>query len=75
MHIILYGPSGAGKTTVGKFLAVNLNLPFVDLDAEIERAAGQSIPDIMTEKGENFFGILKLLRLNWLFQPLRKLLP
>ena len=55
MHIILYGPSGAGKTTVGKFLAVNLDLPFVDLDAEIERAAGQSIPDIMTEKGEDFF--------------------
>jgi shikimate kinase/3-dehydroquinate synthase len=55
MHIFLYGPSGAGKSTIGATLADNLNLPFVDLDAEIERAAGQSIPDIMTGQGERIF--------------------
>ncbi len=36
MHIFLYGPSGSGKSTVGNALAKALNLPFVDLDAEIE---------------------------------------
>ncbi len=55
MHFFLYGPSGSGKTTTGKLLAKNLNLPFLDLDAEIERTAGQPISDFMTENGESFF--------------------
>jgi len=54
-HIFLYGPSGSGKSTVGKFLAARLNLPFLDLDTEIEKIAGQSIPHIMVEKGEPIF--------------------
>jgi shikimate kinase/3-dehydroquinate synthase len=55
MHIFLSGPSGVGKSTIGARLADNLNLPFVDLDGEIERAAGQSIPDIMRGQGERIF--------------------
>jgi shikimate kinase / 3-dehydroquinate synthase len=55
MHIFLYGPSGSGKSTVGKILAAELNLPFLDLDAEIGSTAGQSIPDIMAERGETVF--------------------
>ncbi|MFZ5912190.1 MAG: 3-dehydroquinate synthase [Chloroflexota bacterium] len=55
MHIFLYGPSGTGKSTTGKALAAALNLPFVDLDADIERTAGKSIPDIMNGQGERFF--------------------
>jgi shikimate kinase / 3-dehydroquinate synthase len=55
MHIFLYGPSGSGKSTVGKILAAGLNLPFFDLDAEVERAAGQKIPDIMADQGEASF--------------------
>jgi 3-dehydroquinate synthase len=54
-HIFLYGPSGSGKSTVGKILAGNLNLPFVDVDTEIERAAGKSIPQIMADEGEPAF--------------------
>ena len=54
-HIFLYGPSGSGKSTVGRVLAENLDLPFLDLDAHIERAAGQDIPSIMAERGEPFF--------------------
>ena len=55
MHIFLYGPSGSGKSTIGKTLAADLNLPFLDLDAEIERAAGGRIPEIMADHGEAFF--------------------
>ena len=54
-HIFLYGPSGSGKSTVGKKLAAALDLPFLDLDAEIERSARQSIPKIMAAQGEEFF--------------------
>lgn len=51
-HIFLYGPVGAGKSTVGKILACNLNLPFVDSDQVIEINAGKSIPKLMEEQGE-----------------------
>jgi len=50
-HIFLYGPSGTGKSTVGKVLANNLNLPFVDSDLVIETHAGMSIPKIVEEQG------------------------
>ncbi len=55
MHIFLYGPSGSGKSTVGKLLAQALNLSFLDLDAEIESIAGQTIPQIMAGQGEPAF--------------------
>ena len=51
-HIFLYGPVGAGKSTVGKILAHNLNLPFVDSDSVIEMNAGRSISQIMMQDGE-----------------------
>jgi len=53
--IVLIGLMGAGKTTVGRRLAQRLDLPFVDADHEIERAAGKSIPEIFAEDGEEFF--------------------
>jgi 3-dehydroquinate synthase len=54
-HIFLYGPPGSGKSTVGKLLAAGLNLPFFDLDKEIEKTAGQTISQIMSEQGEPVF--------------------
>lgn len=51
-HIFLYGPVGAGKSTVGKILARNLNLPFVDSDQVIEANAGMPIFEIMAQQGE-----------------------
>ncbi len=54
-HIYLYGAPGSGKSTVGKLLANNLNLPFFDLDKEIEKIAGKSISRLMTEQGELVF--------------------
>jgi len=55
MHIFLYGPSGSGKSTVGDALAQALNLPFLDLDVEIENVVAQAIPDFMAEQGESAF--------------------
>ena len=54
-HIYLYGPPGSGKTTLGKLLAEALALPFIDLDEEIEKTAGRSIPAIMQAEGEPAF--------------------
>ena len=54
-HIFLYGPPGTGKSTVGKQIASNLSLPFVDLDRVIEANAGLSIPQIMEMQGEPAF--------------------
>ncbi|HZJ25118.1 MAG TPA: 3-dehydroquinate synthase [Anaerolineales bacterium] len=59
-HIFLYGPPGTGKSTVGKILARNLKLPFIDLDRMIEINAGMSITQIMQERGESTFRELEL---------------
>jgi shikimate kinase len=54
--IVLVGMMGAGKSTVGRRLAVRLHLPFVDADVEIETAhAGMTIPEIFAEHGEPYF--------------------
>jgi shikimate kinase len=53
--IVLVGLMGAGKSTVGKRLAVRMRLPFVDADTEIERAAGLSITEIFERFGEESF--------------------
>lgn len=55
MKIFLIGLPGSGKTTVGRKLAATLQLPFVDLDKEIEKAEGQSIPTIFKDKKEEYF--------------------
>lgn len=53
--IVLVGLMGAGKTTVGRRLARQLNLPFVDSDHEIEKAAGMSVAEIFECFGEDDF--------------------
>lgn len=53
--IVLVGLMGAGKTTIGRRLAQKLDLPFVDADQEIERAAGMSVSDIFEQHGEAHF--------------------
>lgn len=51
----LIGYMGSGKSTVGRLLARDLGLDFVDLDEEIEREAGASIPEIFASEGETGF--------------------
>ena len=53
--IVLVGMMGAGKTSVGKRLALKLGLPFVDADAEIEAGAQLTIPEIFERFGETYF--------------------
>ncbi|HTI01184.1 MAG TPA: 3-dehydroquinate synthase [Acidisoma sp.] len=53
--IVLVGIMGAGKTAVGKRLAGNLGLPFVDTDHEVEAAAGFSVSEIFERFGEAAF--------------------
>jgi shikimate kinase len=53
--IVLVGMMGAGKSSIGRRLANELNLPFVDADTEIEAAAGMSIPEIFEVHGEPYF--------------------
>ena len=54
-NIILVGPMGAGKTTVGRLLARSLDRPFIDSDHEIEQRAGVNIPLIFEIEGEEGF--------------------
>lgn len=53
--VVLVGMMGAGKSTIGRRLSARLGLPFLDADAEIEAAAGMSIPDIFESRGEPDF--------------------
>jgi shikimate kinase len=53
--IVLIGMMGVGKSSIGRRLASRLGIPFVDADAEIEKAAGMSIADIFAHRGEADF--------------------
>ena len=54
-NIALFGFMGVGKTVVGRALAERLALKYVDLDDEIVKHEGKSIPDIFSEEGEAAF--------------------
>jgi shikimate kinase len=53
--VVMVGMMGAGKTAIGRELARLLDVPFVDSDDEIARAAGRSIAEIFERDGEAFF--------------------
>lgn len=53
--LYLIGLPGSGKTTLGKQLARQLNVTFIDLDLVIEQHEGKPIKDLFNEKGEDYF--------------------
>jgi shikimate kinase/3-dehydroquinate synthase len=63
-RIVLVGLMGAGKTSIGRRLAARFGLPFLDADAEIELAAGCTIPELFARYGESHFrdGEKKVIR-------------
>ncbi|MBT5407144.1 MAG: shikimate kinase [Gammaproteobacteria bacterium] len=54
-NIFIVGSMGSGKTSIGKILAKNNHLSFLDTDHEIIRRCGYSIPDIFEKFGEEYF--------------------
>lgn len=54
-NLILVGPMGAGKSTIGRLLAKELRFPFKDSDKEIEQRTGANIPWIFDVEGEQGF--------------------
>ncbi|WP_062215572.1 shikimate kinase [Streptomyces sp. NBRC 109706] len=57
--VVLVGPPGSGKSTVGALLADRLGVPLRDTDADVERVAGKPIPDIFLDDGEPRFRALE----------------
>lgn len=57
--IFIIGMRGAGKTTTGRWMASILRRPFIDLDEELERRAGMTIPQIIQESGRGWEGFRK----------------
>ncbi len=53
--VVLVGPPGAGKTTVGRLLAERRQVGFRDTDADVEAAAGTAIAEIFVDRGEAVF--------------------
>lgn len=54
-RVVLVGGMAAGKSSAGRRLARRIGYRFVDLDEEVERRAGRSIPEIFREEGEEGF--------------------
>lgn len=71
-NIILIGFMGAGKTTVGKFLAREKQMQFVDTDERIEEEQGRSIPEIFAGEGEPYFRDLETALLQHMQEDTRR---
>ncbi len=55
MHVFLVGMAGAGKTSLGRRLAANLGLPFVDTDQRVSELMGMPVVEIFQTLGASFF--------------------
>jgi len=57
--LVLVGPPGSGKSTVGRLAADRLGVGFRDTDADVEAAAGTPVAEIFVEQGEDQFRALE----------------
>lgn len=55
MKIFLIGMPGCGKSVLGKGLSKSINLPFIDLDAELEKQENLKVSEIFKSKGQDYF--------------------
>jgi len=53
--IVLIGPPGAGKSSIGRSLSKEMGMPFIDSDSEIEKIAQKKISEIFVDDGEPAF--------------------
>jgi shikimate kinase len=58
-RVILIGPMGSGKTTIGSLIAQKLNLEFRDTDQIIEREEGKTVSQIFLDEGEDAFRVIE----------------
>ncbi len=58
-RLVLVGPMGSGKSTVGQMLAERWQVPLDDTDRRVEAAAGKAISDVFLEDGEDAFRALE----------------
>lgn len=68
VNVFLVGPMGVGKSTIGRLLATQLNMPFYDSDREIEFVTGADIPWIFDVEGEKGFRIREARMIDTLTQ-------
>jgi len=66
--IVLIGPPGAGKSSIGRALAKELSLPFIDSDGEIEKSTSKKISEIFVDDGEPHFRALEVEKVRELLQ-------
>ncbi len=58
-RVVLVGPMGAGKTTVGRLLAERWGVSFLDTDDVVEQVEGRTVSDIFVDSGEEHFRALE----------------
>ena len=58
-RVILIGPMGSGKTTIGQLIAKRLGIAFRDTDQVVEEETGRTVSDIFLEDGEDAFRLLE----------------
>jgi shikimate kinase len=55
VNLVLIGYRGTGKSTIGKLVAAELDMPYISLDEEIVRRAGRSIPELVSAHSWDYF--------------------
>ena len=66
--IVLIGPPGSGKSTVGRFLSKRLDRKFLDTDELIEKKTQKKISEIFVDEGEEAFRKLEMIVLEEVLQ-------